>query len=389
MKRLLHVAFSASFLVTIVFALALPNLLRGQQPIKGSIALDIAMKQVKDLKANEGITFKPVVHPALLEVKRLRGMQGLTGLRVPADIGPASLRQNLKLAKPPLHLKVRFEELPDEFDVRQEIKKKFKDKDIPVQNQGGCGSCWVFAAIGAYEANFLYQGTNGGTVNAAEQHPLSCLSARGVGSCQTGGWPADTFEFLIREGTGSRSDPAMRYQGQNGQCVQNPSIAFKAVEWGYVDPVDAPADSDRHIPSRDKLKAAIKQYGAVTVAVNATDAMTSYDSGVFNFNEAGSVNHAVTIVGWKKINPKGEVAWLVRNSWGDDYGEDGHIWIKEGVNRIGYGAMWVNAARSNGQVDPVVPDKNCPCPSGGAMNYNAEIRLRIDYWTNVGRGFSK
>ena len=53
----------------------------------------------------------------------------------------------------------------------------------------------------------------------------------------------------------------------------------------------------------------------------------------------GSINHAVMIVGW---TPQG---WIVRNSWGTDWGANGYILIAYGSNNIGYGAAWV-------EVDP-------------------------------------
>ncbi|MDY7008249.1 MAG: C1 family peptidase, partial [Cyanobacteriota bacterium] len=79
----------------------------------------------------------------------------------------------------------------------------------------------------------------------------------------------------------------------------------------------------------------------VVSAVYMTDVFHAYKGGVYNENAYGTPNHAVTIIGWDDRKR----AWLVKNSWGTDWGEDGYIWIAYNTNRIGYGAAWVDARK--------------------------------------------
>jgi cathepsin L len=88
------------------------------------------------------------------------------------------------------------------------------------------------------------------------------------------------------------------------------------------------------------LKEAICTYGSVSVCVNATPLFQNYAGGVFfeqaSDNNNPSINHAVVLIGWD--DSKG--AWLLRNSWGMNWGITGYCWIKYNSNNIGYGSIW-------------------------------------------------
>jgi cathepsin L len=77
----------------------------------------------------------------------------------------------------------------------------------------------------------------------------------------------------------------------------------------------------------------------LAVAVRVTSAFQHYTGGVFNERDGGNVNHGVTLIGWDD----NKQAWLIKNSWGTGWGEDGYMWINYNSNSIGYRAAWVQA----------------------------------------------
>jgi cathepsin L len=71
--------------------------------------------------------------------------------------------------------------------------------------------------------------------------------------------------------------------------------------------------------------------------------------GVFAEDEKGAVNHAIALIGWD--DEKG--AWLVKNSWGKQMGEDGYFYIKYNANNIGFGAQWIDAQNESLKISSV------------------------------------
>ena len=109
--------------------------------------------------------------------------------------------------------------------------------------------------------------------------------------------------------------------------------------WGYV-------SSKTTIPTDEALKDALRKYGPLTVAVDATELFKGYKSKkVFKEYKTPKVpdkikvNHAVVLTGWDD----NKQAWHIKNSWTKDWGDNGYMWIAYGNNGIGYGAAWVQA----------------------------------------------
>jgi cathepsin L len=227
-------------------------------------------------------------------------------------------RTEVKL--PYLHwLKIKPKAPPKHFDWAA------KGKVTPVEDQGSCGSCWDFSAIGAFESSYLIH--NGRTIDASEQQVLDCSKG---GSCG-GGWHGPVFDYLVHHGTSS-AGAYRAYRHKQGDCNHKVATPLRAVNWGYVNPkVD--------IPSNSELKHALLEHGPLAVAVNATGLFQAYTGGVFNEHAKGDINHCVLLVGWDD----GKKAWRIKNSWSARWGEKGYMWIAYGSNKIGYRAAWVHA----------------------------------------------
>ena len=268
-----------------------------------------------------------------------RSIEQLTGLKLPQ---PAELE-----AKMVSQNKFAIEAL--DLDRKYMIAKKFTLAPLPctagsascsyesrmpaIRNQGGCGSCWAFTAMGAYEGTYRLRFN--AVIDTSEQHIVSCA---GAGSC-AGGWWDPVFTWML--GTKVRSEAQTPYTASNGVCTPAPAGTYKAAAWGFV-------TVKAEVPTVAQLKSALVTHGPLAVAVRVTPAFQAYTAGVFNQNDTGGINHGVVIVGWD--DAKG--AWRIRNSWGTGWGENGYMWIKYGANSIGYAAAWVRPARQDLVLNP-------------------------------------
>ncbi len=194
--------------------------------------------------------------------------------------------------------------MPKDFDWRRLVSGGLQ----PIRNQGGCGSCWAFSVTAVLESlDIIAHGHN--PIDLAEQTLVSSCS--GAGSCSGGYF--DAFDYLKSPGLPAESsDP---YRAANTSCRQNLVPKAKVARWSYV-------GGEGREPTTAELKAAILKYGPISVEVNAS--FSGYSGGVFNRCNSAEPDHMVTLEGWDD----NDQAWIMRNSWGSDWGEHGYMRIK-------------------------------------------------------------
>ncbi|KAK2916939.1 hypothetical protein Q8A67_001313 [Cirrhinus molitorella] len=189
-----------------------------------------------------------------------------------------------------------------------------------VKQQGVCGCCWAFSSVGALEG--LLMKTTGQLVNLSTQNLMDCSFSYGNKGCK-GGWPHYAFKYVIANG-GIDSESSYPYEGVEGQCRYSPSHrAANCTNYYFVTGGDEEA-----------LKQAVANFGPISVAVDATN-MALYSRGVYNDPSCNNdVNHAVLVVGYGVDSVTGLKYWLVKNSWGTDFGEDGYIRMARNKNNM-------------------------------------------------------
>ena len=203
------------------------------------------------------------------------------------------------------------EPLPATFDWRTKVQLS------PIENQGSCGSCWAFSTAATFQD---VKRIFGETEDLSEQYLLSCASPQ-EWSCN-GGFFAHDAHKAPRGAVLASEYP---YTATDSVCKSSINYRWKLTSWSYL--------QNSENPSVDEIKAAIFKYGPVSVGVAVDDAFSSYSGGIFEDTGYRSLNHAVNLVGW------GEGYWIMRNSWGTSFGEQGFMRIKFGANGIG---AWAN-----------------------------------------------
>ena len=202
----------------------------------------------------------------------------------------------------------------------------------PIKDQGLCGSCWSFTAMGVVEG--CYKIKTKGDIDLSEQYCIDCARdkyGRDAGNCN-GGWYGNVFDFLMNNYP--VEEKVSPYRGYEYGCTPKKQFPIKMVAWGYV-------RADAGIPTVEQMKKALCTYGPIAATVKVTPAFQAYVGGIFDeFTPVSSdkdVNHGIIIVGWDDSKH----AYRIKNSWGQRWGEKGYMWIEYGCNNVGYGAAWV------------------------------------------------
>jgi len=235
---------------------------------------------------------------------------------------------DLPIAADPQPVNLRDSDLPATFDWRS------KKAVTAVKDQGQCGSCWAFSVTETVESMAFLAG-----------HKLMELSPQQIVDCDTqdsgcdGGTPDTAYQYLMSAG-GQELDSDYPYtsgdSGSGGDCQFDQSkVQVQLTNYSYAIP--GCQDSCESQNETD-LKVALVATGPLSVCVDA-EPWQDYSSGIFSDGCSSSyddIDHCVQLVGYNA----NQGYWLVRNSWGESWGESGFIYLQYGQNTCGV-ADWV------------------------------------------------
>ncbi len=257
----------------------------------------------------------------------------------------------------------------DSYDLRN------YNRVTPVKDQGSYGNCWSYAALSGVESSMLTEGLvsdpNSPAADLSESHLSRFYDGAAAGLPLDGGNRMDSLSYFA-SGRGPVLASQYPYPGNDGDPYSSytfaPQCWVTSQQW--IDP-----NAGYHPATMQDIKNAIAAQGAVETEMY-WDNGNSYNSALNSYCYTGSpaMNHSISIVGWNdaQVTQSGSPgAWLVKNSWGTSFGNNGYFWLSYNDTAAVQDATSYRTAAANTYSN--VLQNQSGAPTGWwSFNYGAE-----------------
>jgi len=253
-----------------------------------------------------------------------------------ADMKPTEMKKlngfNQKMAEKSLGKAVKFSEhVGVSSNLQLSAHVDWRDMGLvsEVKDQGQCGSCWAFSATGSLEGQNMRK--FGQLVSLSEQNIVDCArEPMYLADGCDGGFMNSAFQYVI-DNYGVDIEYAYPYSAKDGPCrFSRRNVGGNAKGFVTIDKND-----------ESQLKFAVATQGPISVAIDAEFDFMFYGGGVYKSDDCSAyyLNHGVLAVGYGEDEKAGNY-WIVKNSWGGDWGEKGYIrMVRNNTNICGIAAM--------------------------------------------------
>ncbi|AKB18617.1 Cell surface protein [Methanosarcina sp. WWM596] len=236
-------------------------------------------------------------------------------------------------------------ELPETYDLREEGQVTY------VKDQGQTGSCWAFSSLESLESYIL--GTEGEYRDFSENNMKNLVTK----------YYSDGFDLTVNDG--GNAFMSMAYLARWSGPVNYSEDPFS--ETSTYSPTGLPVQ--KHVqevlilPGRtgpldnEVIKEALMDYGAVYSTMYWSSFYYQKNNCTYICTDSSNANHAITIVGWNdsfdrnmfKQVPPGDGAFIIKNTWGEAWGEEGYFYISYYDTRLAYkeNAVFTAAEKDN------------------------------------------
>lgn len=244
------------------------------------------------------------------------------------------------------------QEFPSEWDWRNINGTSYVTKNLNQHIPQYCGSCWAHGAMSSLSDRVkIARDAKGADINLPVQFLLNC-GVESAGSCNGGDHYA-AYEFLKNYGdipfdtclayeacSSDSNEKGCKYKDYTCKannicrtCSTFTNLGGKCTE--ITSYPNVTISTYGRVRDMTHMKAEIIKNGPIACGINA-NAILKYEGGILDVpNESKEIDHIISIVGWGYSDKLQKQYWIVRNSWGEYWGELGYVRVVLGDNQLG------------------------------------------------------